>query len=127
MTFLALGAADILHRYRIHGAGLQVLVEMLVNAVELVATVAGRIREVHLGRTVTVDTPAHAEGSKLVHFIHLLDRSMTGLTLYLSGLRMLGVVKVYVVGEIVDLDPFYRFGILGMIRAGFGIVTGIAI
>jgi len=123
VTFLALGAADILHRYTIHGAGLQVLVEMLVNAVELVATITGRIGEVHFGRAVTVDTPAHAEGSKLMHFIHLLDRPMTGLALYLTGLRMLGVVKIDMVGKIVDLDPFYRFGILGMICARFGIVT----
>ena len=127
MTFLALGAADILHRYAVLSAGLKVLVEMLINAVELVTTITGRIREVHLGRTVTVDTPAHTKWSELVDLIHLLDRPMTGLALYLTGLGMLGVVKIDMVGKIVDLDPFYRFGILGVISAGFGIITGIAV
>jgi hypothetical protein len=127
VTFLALGAADILHRYAVLRAVLQVLVEMLINAVELITAITRGIREVHLGRTVTVDTPAHTKWSELVYLIHLLDRPMTGLALYLTGLGMLGVVKIDVVGEIMDLDPFNRLGILGMISARFGIVTGIAV
>src|ERR1700743_1932357 len=89
VALLALGTADVLDRYAVHLAALQVLVVFLVDAVELVTVVPGRIREINLGRTVTVDTPAHAEGSELLHLVHFLDRTMTGLALYLTGLGVL--------------------------------------
>jgi hypothetical protein len=52
---------------------------------------------------------------------------MTGLALYLAGLGMLGMAEEYVVGEIVDLGPFYGLGLGQVIGGGFGIVPGIAV
>ena len=126
VAFLALGTADILNGNAIHLAGFQVLMKSFVNAVELVA-VAGGIGEIDLGRPMAVDTPAHAQRSELLHLVHFLDRSMAGLTLYLAGLRMLGMAKEDVVGEIVDLDPFHGFRFGRIVGAGLGIIAGVAV
>src|SRR5579871_5360414 len=85
MAFLAVRAADVLDRNAVHFPCLQVLVKALVNVIELVAIVARAVGEVYFGRTVTADTPAHAQRCKLLHLIHFLDRSMTGLALHLAG------------------------------------------
>ena len=127
MAFLALGTADILDRNTILCAVFQIVMEFFVNAVEFITVVPGRIREIDLGRTVTVDTPAHAQFSKLLHLVHFLDRTMTGLALHFAGAGVLGMTEEYMVGEIVDLYPLNRLGILGIIPARFGIVTGITV
>ena len=126
VAFLALGTADILNGNTIHRTGSQILMKPFVNAVEFVA-VAGGIGEIDLCRPMAVDAPTHAQGSELLHLVHFLDRSVAGLALYLAGLRMLGMAKEDVIGEIVDLDPFHGFRIGRIIRAGLGVITGIAV
>ena len=88
MAFLAFRTADVLNGNAIFFAGSQICMEFFVNAVELVPVSTG-IREVNLGSTVAVDTPAHAHIGKLFHLIHFLDRTMASLTLYFSGADML--------------------------------------
>src|ERR1700761_110651 len=100
MTFLALGAANVLNSYAVHRTCLQVLVEVFVDAVELVAIVPCTVGEVDLGGTVTVDAPAHAEGGELLDLIHFLDGAVASLALYLASFGVLCVAKEYVVGEI---------------------------
>ena len=97
MAFLTLRTTDVLHRHTIHLTVLQVFMEFLINAVELVAIVPGRIREIDLCRTVTVDTPAHAEWRELFYLIHFLDGAVACLALYLASLGVLCVAKEYVV------------------------------
>ena len=126
MAFLALRTADLLDSHTIHFARFQIVMEFLVNAVEFVA-IASRVTEVDLGRTVAVDTPAHAEFGELLHFVHFLDGSVAGLALNLTGLGMLGVAEEYVVGEVVDLYPFYRLSVSCVVAAGFGIVAGVGV
>src|SRR5882757_3850249 len=101
--------------------------EFLVNAVELVAIVPGRIREIDLCRTVTVDTPAHAEWRKLFYFIHFLDGAVAGLALYFTRLGMLCMAEEYMVGKAVDLDPLHRFSSSCIVAARLGIIAGIAV
>src|ERR1700722_3207695 len=127
MAFLAVRTADVLDRNAVHGTGLQVLVEALVNVIELVAIVARAVGEIDLGRTVTADTPSHAEGCELFDLVHLLDRSVTGLALHLAGLGMLCMAEENVVGQIVYFDPLYRLGLGGIVFAALGVITGVAI
>src|SRR5450631_3310345 len=99
--------------------------EFLVNVVEFIAISAG-IREIDLGGAMAVDTPAHAQFRKLLHFIHFLDRTMAGLALYFARADMLCVAEENMIGQIVDLDPLHRLG--GMcIFSGFGIVAGVTV
>ena len=127
MAFLAFGTADVLDRDAVLFTVLQILVEMLINAVKLIATRSCRIREVDLRSTVTVDTPAHAQGRKLMYLVHLLDRTMAGLTLHFTGCGVLGMAKEDVVGKVVNLYPFDRLGIFGMVGARLGIITDITV
>jgi len=103
VTFLALDAADIGHRYTVHLAIFNICMELLVNAVELVAGAV--CVEVDLGLPVTVDTPAHAQFRKLFHFIHFSDLTMAGLALYIAGSYVLRVIEVNMVGQVMDLYP----------------------
>ena len=64
------------------------------------------IVKLYVGSTVAVNTPAHAQFGKLTYFGHFLYWAVTGLALYLAYFHMLGVVKVNMVGKIVDLNPF---------------------
>ena len=114
MAFLTLRTPDVLHRNTVHLPGNEILVEPFVNAIEFISIVSIGIGEIHLGSTVTVYTPAHAEIGKLFYFIHLCDGSVTGLTLYFARANMLGMVKVNMVGQVVDLYPFDLF-------TGFGV------
>src|SRR6185312_891808 len=120
------GTTDVLDGHGIHFAGPQILMEPLVNAVEFVA-VPGAVGEVDPGRTMAINAPSHAEGGELFHLVHLRDRSVAGLALYLSGLGMLCVAEEYVIGKVMDLDPFYRFGVFHVILAGLGVIPGIAV
>ena len=62
--------------------------ELLINAVELVALAVGIVK-VNIGFAVTVDAPAHAKFSHLLHFIHGSYFTMTALALYLTGTDVL--------------------------------------
>jgi hypothetical protein len=126
VAFLAFGTADVLYRDAIHSAGIQIAVKMLVNAVKLVAIPRG-IREIDFRSTVAIDTPTHAQRGELVHFIHLLDRTMAGLTLHFTGFGMLGMAEEDMVGKIMDLYPFDRLGIFRVIGARFRIVANVAV
>ena len=117
MAFLAFGAANVLDGDAVLVMILQVLLEVLINAVELVAVRTGRIREVDLCSAVAIDTPAHAQRRKLMYFIHLLDRTVAGLTLNFTRCGMLGMAKEDVVGKVVDLYPFDRLGVFGVVGA----------
>ena len=121
MTFLTLQSTDIFNFYAIHFTGFDIVVELLVDTVKLVALGAVVI-EVHVGLTVTVDTPSHAQVGHLFYFIHGSDLTVTALTLYITGADVLGVVKINVVGQIVDFHPFdwLRFS-----RIPFGRIVGI--
>jgi hypothetical protein len=126
MAFLTFGTTNILNGYAVFFARFQIFMEPLVNAVELIAISAG-IREIDLGGTVAIDTPAHAHIGELFYFVHFLDRTVTGLALYFTSTDMLCMAEEYVVGKIVDLGPFYRLGMFAIIAAGLGIITRIAI
>ena len=127
MTFLTFGAADVLDRYRIDLPGFQIVDVGFILQIKIVAVDAVRaIGEIDPGRTVTVDAPTHAEVGKLFDFVHFLNRSMTGLTLHFPGTHMLYMTEINEIGQVVDLDPFYR---LPRVRIGvlLGIPTRIAI
>ena len=55
MAFLTLCSTDLLNSYTVELLVLHVLMELFVNAVELV------VCELHFGLPVAIDTPAHAE------------------------------------------------------------------
>src|SRR5258708_12528936 len=118
MAFLAFFTADILNSYAIHFASSQIFMEFFVNAVEFISISAG-IREINLGRTMAVDTPAHAHICKLFHLVHFLDRTMAGLALYFTGTDMLCLADEYVVGKILHLCQFYRVCVLSVLPAGY--------
>src|SRR5882724_810995 len=99
--------------------------ELLVNAVEFIA-ISARIREIDLGSTVTIDTPAHAQLGELLHFVHFRDGPVAGLALYFTGAGMLCVAEENVVRQIMDLYPFHRLAGLG-IFSSLGVVAGIAV
>jgi hypothetical protein len=84
--------------------------EFFVDAIESI------VFKLHFGFSVTVHTPAHAKIRELLYFTHFLNFTMAGLALHLSGFYVLGMVKIYVVGQIVDTNPFNRLGIVGITR-----------
>ena len=59
MTFLTFYSTDIFHGKAIHFAGLEIVVELFINAIKLVSG-AVVVVEGHLRFAVAVDTPAHA-------------------------------------------------------------------
>src|SRR6516164_4067822 len=99
--------------------------KLFMDAVEFVAGPC-RIRKIYLGSPVTVNAPTHAQFSILTNFIHLSDRTMTGLTLYFTCTHVLSMTEKDMIREVVDLDPFNRFSGL-RIFAGIGIIACIAI
>ena len=100
VTFLTFGSTNLFHSYTIQLLIFQIFVEFFVNAVEFV------IGKLHFGFPVTVYTPAHAQVSKLVYFVHFLDFTMAGLALLLTGFYVLGVIKIYVIGQVMNANPF---------------------
>ena len=83
MTFLALGSADLLYGNTVDLIVFQIFMKLFVDAVIFV------VGKLNLGFAVTIHTPAHAEIRMLINFVHLLDLTMTGLTLDLSGTYVL--------------------------------------
>ena len=91
--------------------------KLLVNAVEFV------VSKLHFGFPVTVHAPAHAQVRKLINLIHLLDFTVTGLTLLLSGIHVLRMVEINVVWQVMNPDPFNGFT-LSAILLGIRIPSG---
>ena len=118
MTFLTFSAADHLNGYAVNLMVLDIVVELFVDAVIPV------VCKLYFGGTMAVDTPAHAQRSELADFIHLLDRAVTGLTLYFTGVGMLSVTEENVIGQVVDADPLNRLAI-PRIGAGIRIPPGV--
>ena len=127
VTFLTFRPANILNSDGIFLSGSQLTGKFAVDTIELVALV-GAVREIDLRGPVTVDTPAHAQRRKLLDLVIFLHGSMTGLALHLARLSMLCVAEENMVGEIMDLDPFYRMRTrLVGIGARLGIPARIAV
>ena len=105
VTFLAFKAAYVFYGHTIHFASLHIVMELLVNAVKFISGAVSGIK-VHLGLAVTVNTPTHAQLSHLLYFVHFLDITVAGLAGYITYPYVLGVVKVNVVGQVMDLYPF---------------------
>ena len=97
VTLHTLQTTDIFHRYAIHLATVDIVVEFLVDAVELVTSTVGAVEEVHLAFTVTVNTPTHTEICKLVNLSHFLYVAVAGLALLLSNLYVLTMIKVHMI------------------------------
>ena len=104
VTFLAFQAADIFYAYAVHLTGPDIIMELFINAVKLVSGAVAVI-ESHFALTVTVYTPAHTQLRGLKYLIHFLYVAMTALAGYTTHFGMLGMVKVNVVGQIVNLNP----------------------
>jgi hypothetical protein len=79
-------------------------VVFFINTIETI------VFKLHFGFAVTIHTPTHTQVRELLYFIHFLNFSMAGLTGYLSGIHVLGMVKVYVVRQVMDSDPFDGLG-----------------
>jgi hypothetical protein len=77
--------------------------EFLVKTIETVARTI--CIEIHLRFPVTVDAPAHAQFRLLRDFIHFLDIAMAALTLYISNSCVLRMIKINVVGKVVNFNP----------------------
>ena len=84
--------------------------KLLINAVESVALAGFLVQEINLCFAVAIHAPTHAQVSKLVHFIHILYISVTGLALNVTHFYVLAVVKVHMVWQVVDAHPLNRTG-----------------
>ncbi len=80
--------------------------DLVVVFLEYVVVVV--VFELYFRLAVTVNAPAHREGSELMYLIHFLDRTVTALALYLTYGYVLRVVEVYVIRQVVDLNPLDR-------------------
>jgi hypothetical protein len=90
MTFLAFGAADVFDGDGVFIAPLEVAGEFAVDAIEFVAVYPfGPFGEVDPGGSMAVDAPAHAEIGELPDLVHLLDRAVAGLALYMANADVL--------------------------------------
>ena len=79
--------------------------EFLIKAIETVASAI--CIEIYFGFPVTVDAPAHAQFGLLRDFIHFLDIAMTGLTLYISNPCVLRMIKINVIGKVMNFNPLW--------------------
>lgn len=104
MAFLAFHSADVFHCYTIHFPRLIIVVEFFIDAVKLIAGAVIKV-EVHFCLAVTVHAPAHAQFGRLGHHIHFLDIAVAGLAGYIAYAGMLGMVEIYMVGKVMNLDP----------------------
>lgn len=100
MAFLALQAADVFYGDFFAGAVFEFFV------VAFVLFVVSVVFEFDLRLAVAIDAPAHAECGILIYNLHLLDGAMAFLTFYLADCDVLRVVKIDVIGQVVDAHPF---------------------
>src|SRR5690625_7141497 len=77
------------------------------------------IRKIHIGSSVTIDTPSHRQSRILLYYFHFLHRTMTGLTSLSTGVHVLLVTKINVIWQIMyyylrilSLNSFLRFSLL---------------
>src|SRR5580692_3397592 len=115
MAFLALGPADIFHRYRVAFSTLQVRSKFRVDAIKFISGLTARaVGEIDPARPMTIDAPAHAQRRELVNLIHVLDRAMTGLALHLTRMHMLRVAEENMIGQVMDTNPFHGLPLAGI-------------
>ena len=109
MTFLTFGPADFFDGHRVAVARIQLAVEFGVDAVKFIPCLdVGAVGEIDLRGSVTIDAPTHAQLGKLIYLVHLLYRTVTGLTLYFTGMNMLGMAEEYMIRQVMNLYPFHR-------------------
>ena len=123
VTFLTFCTADMLHCYAIHFMIFQIFMEFFVDAIEFIS---GAIAvEVNLCFPVAIDTPAHAQLGKLVHFRHFLDITMTCLALLFAYFYVLAMIEINMVGQVVNFNPLNWFGAIGYaITIIIGVIFG---
>src|SRR5690606_6827497 len=100
VTFLTLKTTYLSCSYAITFTFFNFLVVFFKNTVVVV------VLEINFGFSVTVDTPSHRQRLKLFHLVHFLNRTVTSLTLYITNIYVLRMVKVNVVGQVVHFYPF---------------------
>src|SRR5579863_8539416 len=101
--------------------------EFFINTIEFISCIArGRIRKIDFCCSMTVDAPSHAQRRKLFHLIHLLNGSVTSLTLHFSSAYVLGMAEKYMIRKVMDFYPLHRLAGLGVFSA-FGIISCIAV
>ncbi len=59
VTFLALSSSNVPNRNAVHFIILQIVMKLLIDAVEFVPFAGFLVEEINFGFAVTVDTPAH--------------------------------------------------------------------
>ncbi len=77
-----------LYANTIHFTIADIIMEFLVDTIELIAFSAVVI-EVNRCFTVTIHTPSHAQLRELEYFIHLVNITVTGLALHITGTNVL--------------------------------------
>src|SRR5688572_1613029 len=102
MAFLTFCTANAFYGYAVHFIVLKIIMKLLINAVVFISGAGALIQEIYFGLPVTVNTPAHAEISKLVNLRHFLDVSMTGLASKFAHLHMLAMVEINVIRKVVN-------------------------
>src|SRR5690606_2408548 len=85
-----------------------VLMKFFVNTIEFIS-MSMIVVKLNIGSTMAVDAPSHTQVSKLLYFRHFLDFAMTCLASHLAYIHVLRVIKINVVGEIMNLNPFNWF------------------
>src|SRR5436190_6067741 len=97
MAFLAFDSANVLYANAIHSSRLEIVMELFVNAIKFISC-AVSIVKIHLCLAMTVYAPAHAYFGKLFHLIHMGNRSVTGLTLYIACTDVLRMTEEDIIG-----------------------------
>src|SRR3954454_10244998 len=99
MTFLTFSTTDIFYSYTIHSVILNIFFILFVHAVKAI------IFKLNFCTAVAVQTPTHAQGSKLEHFIIAGNLAMAGLALHSASVYMLSMIEINMIREIVNTHP----------------------
>src|SRR5665648_1204689 len=84
-----------------------------------IVIVIGIVFKVHFGIAMTIDTPTHRQITILTHNIHLLNLTVTLLAIHLGNTNMLRMTEKYMIRQIMNPSPFYRFfGFVGFNHLG---------
>ena len=105
MAFLAFCTANLFNGYTIHFTGFDIVVKLFVNAVEFVALPGCFIVKINFAFAVAIYAPPHAKVCKLIYFGHLLYIAVTGLAILLAYFYMLAMVKIHMVGQVMNFHP----------------------
>lgn len=109
VTFLAFRSTHLFYSNTVHFTVRYVFVEFLVNAVIFITAAIFFVVKINFGFPVAIYTPSHAQVAELVYFRHLLYVTMTGLALLFTYFNVLAVVKINVVGQVVNFYPLNLF------------------